>query len=318
MEKKLRFNIDKHGYNIAQVDNYINNLTLKYEEKLAEQKDRLISLKSELDMVNTSLEEYKNKDRQISKALIMAVEKAEQIEESSNKIFALELKRIRILYHKWEEILEQIESEFPSLYSAEDTRKLIDEFRQNIEDVLTQNKNQATVRENIKTTLGNTYIKNILNRMDYVEENPVFEQKYKIAPTLQSNLNKFQNKVQNYNKIVNEQMSQNANRTFDEVDINSLVEEHRKENNRLTKFSIPAINKKLGENIIDKFLEEDDNNPYAKIITSKKNKKKDEVFNFAYPEPNDSGYDYREALNPSEDLDEIMKTFDFYADEKKE
>lgn len=303
---------------MAQVDNYINNLTLKYEEKLAEQKDRLISLKSELDMVNTSLEEYKNKDRQISKALIMAVEKAEQIEESSNKIFALELKRIRILYHKWEEILEQIESEFPSLYSAEDTRKLIDEFRQNIEDVLTQNKNQATVRENIKTTLGNTYIKNILNRMDYVEENPVFEQKYKIAPTLQSNLNKFQNKVQNYNKIVNEQMSQNANRTFDEVDINSLVEEHRKENNRLTKFSIPAINKKLGENIIDKFLEEDDNNPYAKIITSKKNKKKDEVFNFAYPEPNDSGYDYREALNPSEDLDEIMKTFDFYADEKKE
>lgn len=303
---------------MAQVDNYINNLTLKYEEKLAEQKDRLISLKSELDMVNTSLEEYKNKDRQISKALIMAVEKAEQIEESSNKIFALELKRIRILYHKWEEILEQIESEFPSLYSAEDTRKLIDEFRQNIEDVLTQNKNQATVRENIKTTLGNTYIKNILNRMDYVEENPVFEQKYKIAPTLQSNLNKFQNKVQNYNKIVNEQMSQNANLTFDEVDINSLVEEHRKENNRLTKFSIPAINKKLGENIIDKFLEEDDNNPYAKIITSKKNKKKDEVFNFAYPEPNDSGYDYREALNPSEDLDEIMKTFDFYADEKKE
>ena len=54
-----RFDFDKHGYNPTQVDKYINNLTLKYEEKLAEQKDRLISLKSELDMANASLNEYK-------------------------------------------------------------------------------------------------------------------------------------------------------------------------------------------------------------------------------------------------------------------
>ena len=33
--------------------------------------------------------------------------------------------------------------------------------------------------------------------------------------------------------------------------------------------------------------------------------------------PNDSGFDLREAINPTEDLDEIMKAFDFYNDNKK-
>ena len=85
-----RFDLDKHGYNTTQVDKYINNLTLKYEEKLAEQKDRLVSLKSELDMAKASLADYKDKDQQISRALVMAVEKAEQIENTSKKIYIID------------------------------------------------------------------------------------------------------------------------------------------------------------------------------------------------------------------------------------
>ena len=34
--------------------------------------------------------------------------------------------------------------------------------------------------------------------------------------------------------------------------------------------------------------------------------------------PNDSGFDLKEAVNPKEDLEEIMKAFDFYNDAKKE
>ena len=32
----------------------------------------------------------------------------------------------------------------------------------------------------------------------------------------------------------------------------------------------------------------------------------------------ESGFDLKEALNPKEDLDEIMKAFDFYNDAKRE
>ena len=59
------------------------------------------------------------------------------------------------------------------------------------------------------------------------------------------------------------------------------------------------------ENLADKFLSEDSepNNAYANIITSKVR---------AVPDVNESGFDLKEAINPKEDLDEIMQAFDFY------
>ena len=65
------------------------------------------------------------------------------------------------------------------------------------------------------------------------------------------------------------------------------------------------------DNLADKFLSENDeqNNAYANIITSKVR---------AVPEVNESGFDLKEAINPKEDLDEIMQAFDFYhGDENK-
>ena len=76
----MKFDINKKGYDTEQVDNFINKLSVKYEEKLSEQKDRVFSLKNELALMEERLESYKDKDKQISQALIYAVEKVEQIE----------------------------------------------------------------------------------------------------------------------------------------------------------------------------------------------------------------------------------------------
>ena len=64
-EKMVKFDIDKKGYDVEQVENYINNLSIKYEEKLAEQKDRLFTMRNELNMMKNRLEVYQNKDKQI-------------------------------------------------------------------------------------------------------------------------------------------------------------------------------------------------------------------------------------------------------------
>ncbi len=348
-----RFDFDKHGYNPTQVDKYINNLTLKYEEKLAEQKDRLISLKSELDMANASLNEYKDKDKQISRALVMAVEKAEQIEDASKRIYGLEIKRVRLLYNRWEVLLEEIENRYPNLATTGKTKILLKDFKQNIEEVLKQNNKLTSVRDDIKATTDDTYIKNILNRMDYVEEkvgqikrNEQEKKARKVIEDVQMKVVQAPKKVQNEIKpteklneavvlkkkvqkstfsslddVENEtrtKVQKSATKTskpsFKEVDINSLIESHKKENNRLKNFKIPSINKKpLEGNIIDKYLNSDDdeNNPYAKVIANKK-RKKEQLFEFAFPEPNETGYDYKDALHPKEELDEIMKAFDFY------
>ena len=57
----------------------------------------------------------------------------------------------------------------------------------------------------------------------------------------------------------------------------------------------------------DKFLEQSsENSAYANIITSKVK---------AIPEVNETGFDLKEAINPKQDLDEIMKAFDFFEPE---
>lgn len=350
-----RFDLDKHGYNTSQVDKYINNLTLKYEEKLAEQKDRLVSLKSELDMAKASLNEYKDKDQQISRALVMAVEKAEQIENTSKRIYGLEIKRVRLLYNRWEVLLEEIERRYPNLATTGKTKILLKDFKQSIEDVLTQNSKFGSVRDDIKATTNDTYIRNILNRMDYVEEKvdqvkkaeearktrkivqdvqmkvvSAPKKKVKVDPTQTLNetviirkkpkvmldVEEYVEPVQKKVKPTIKSQPKTTTKTRKEIDVNTLVAEHKKENNRVKNFKLPTINKSNSKgNIIDSYLDDDTdmNNPYAKIIApKKKERKKEQLFEFAFPEPNETGYDYRDAVHPTEELDEIMKSFDFY------
>ena len=55
----------------------------------------------------------------------------------------------------------------------------------------------------------------------------------------------------------------------------------------------------------EKFLQtgKTENNAYTKILNHKRP-------NDLYPEPNESGFDLKEAVNPKDDLSEIMKAFD--------
>ena len=41
----VKFDIDKSGYDVDQVEEYINALTIKYEQKLADLKDELYKLR---------------------------------------------------------------------------------------------------------------------------------------------------------------------------------------------------------------------------------------------------------------------------------
>ena len=64
------------------------------------------------------------------------------------------------------------------------------------------------------------------------------------------------------------------------------------------------------ETLADKFLTEDfdDKGQYTNFL-SKKESVDDE-----FPYPDESGFDLKEAVNPKDDLSEIMRSFDFYND----
>lgn len=290
-----KFDTTKKGYDTMQVDDYLHSLILKYEEKLSEQKDRVVALKNELEITQNKLQGYIDKDEQISKALVMAVEKAEQIENSAKNIYDLEIKRVRLLYHRWEELLNAVEAKCPNINTNQYLNQLMNDFKDSIDDVLQQNFKLTNKPKSLKDDLrkaGDNHIKNILNRMDY-----------------QMNGNPKPNTL-----------------PLEEPEVlvkQKVAVEHKKENNRLSNISskLNSINKKMnigkGENLVDKFLNSDSDdlfpgNAYAKNIAKSNVKKNESPFNFAYPTPNESGFDLKEALNPKEDLDEIMKSFDFF------
>ena len=159
-----KFDINKKGYDIEQVDNFINKLSLKYEEKLSEQKDRVFTLKNELSVMEERLNNYRDKDRQISQALMYAVEKAEQIENNASKLYDLEIKRMRLLYKQWMEMIEALKScELP-----EKMKKDIVTFKKTLDEVLAQNTRIGSnvIRKDIHNNSDN-YIRNLLNKMDY-------------------------------------------------------------------------------------------------------------------------------------------------------
>ena len=73
------------------------------------------------------------------------------------------------------------------------------------------------------------------------------------------------------------------------------------------------------DNLVDKYLSVNNiesesfaNNAYAKQLTKKRKRNA-----AGYPEPNETGFDLKEALNPTEELSEIMNAFNFFEGDDK-
>ena len=270
----VKFDIDTKGYDVEQVEEYISALSIKYEQKLAEQKDKLFTMRSELNMMRDRLEVYQNKDKQISQALIFAVEKAGQIENSARKLYDLEIKRINILYDHWKVILEEVERLYGKKIDDGRLNGLIDEFKRGLDSIMQQNTTIANsnIKQELKTNSDN-YIKNLLNKMDYVINNKT-KKKTEIKKKAED-----------------------------------FVVETEKPNigNRLK-----MISSKLEGKSADKYLNDEKELEKSAFANNFVKKTK-------YPKPNETGFDLEDALNPKEDLDEIMKAFDFFVpeDQKK-
>ena len=268
-----RFDINKKGYDTDQVDTFINKLSLKYEEKLAEQKDRVFALKNEVAVMEERLEKYRDKDKQVSQALVFAVEKAEQIESNASKLYDLEVKRLRLLYKQWQDIIAKISLSNVSSAIA----KELQSFTITIGDVLDQNTRIGgnLIRKDLHKN-SNDYIKNLLNRMDYAIN-------------------------------VKPKQPQQASKSVKAA----MAVETEKENARMIDLSgkLDKITAKGSGSMAENYLnsEEDMQSVFARTITRK-----------GAPKKKESGFDLEDVLNPKEDLDEIMKAFDFFIEEHKD
>lgn len=275
-----QFQSARNGYNKEEVDEYINDLTLKLEEKNAE-----------IDKLNKSLASYiqtekdiAEKGENISIALTAAVEKAKQIEKSSKSVYKLKIEELEILYARWEKVLNELIQKYPNLDEIDNVKKLLLDFKASI---------KASIKEDFKFTNTNISIQKdsdpmrvLLGKMNSYLDKQVEENKRpktsthprkqlsKDMLTKQTELNKLEEKATMIKPIYQ-----------------ARIEDGEKY-----------------ESLLDKFLTEDatPDSAYANRLTAKTG---------ITPRANESGFDLKEAVNPKDSLETIMQSFDFFANQ---
>lgn len=286
----------------------------EYERVINDQKIRISDLKRELQSANLELNQYKEKNNNISNALVVAVETAKQIENSSKNVYDLEIKRIKNLYSKWEYFLKDLMKKYPSTSVEYNSQKLLDEFSGKIDEIIKQN-SLSLGSENNPQPVG---IRNLISKMGGVVSKQV-EMPSKTIYIQRQDVEHSANQDEKLEKITEQETMSPKEEMFTAQlektnSKNDAIKSFKKSNLQetsdlkkpLSELKLkPIANVKTGNNKsgIEKFFEDNNEaeNAYSKALIRKRQS---------------SGFDLKEALNPTEDLAQIMKEFDFFDDDK--
>lgn len=272
-----QFQTARNGYNKEEVESYINDLNLQLETKNAE-----------IDRLNKALAGYVETEKEIAEkgenisiALTAAVEKAKQIEKSSKNVYKLKIEELEILYARWEKVLNEIVKKYPNLDEIDNVKKLLLDFKSAIKN---------SIKEDFKFTNTSANLQNdsdpmrvLLNKMNsYLDKQVEENKKTKTSTRVRKQLPK---------DMLTKQTE--LNKLEEKATMIKPIYQARIENGE--KY----------ESLLDKFLTEDAvvDSVYANKLTARTG---------ATPEANESGFDLKEAVNPKDSLETIMKSFDFF------
>ncbi len=170
------FRRESNGYSTREVDDFLQKMRREYSEKLRRQNEKMISMTQEMNDLKYSLEIYKEKEKRVSKALIRAVQKAEEITASSRVVYDLEIKRVQLLYKKWENVLQELRSKFAGIVPGDELDNLVGDFQYALTVTLNSTLNEKGER---------VYSKSVLERMQH--KAPVSNGKIDPSITLKEN-----------------------------------------------------------------------------------------------------------------------------------
>ena len=280
-----KFSIEKKGYNTTEVDDYLMSLELENSNALRDKQARIDSLRQENFKLCKKLDEYKQKERSISSALTSATDKANEIIDVSKQKYNIELNNLNKFYDKWNNFFKELTLRYPKMKDF-DTSEVLD-----------------NIKSDIKKLMNNNYL---------IE---AYEVDYKKSQDANKSFDDLLKKVYTQKKQVKKQVKIKLNKNLDKekiTDSENEIEylgEHNKVNNikPITSLTLEKDEKDEFESLVDKFLQTNNtiSKGYEKSILNT-NKKKS--LKSAY-EPNESGFDLNEALNPTDDLTNIMKGF---------
>lgn len=126
----LDFSKRIYGYDVGEVEKYIESLTSDYEEELTKKKDRLVDLMeqnrkmtSQLEELTKLVESYKQQEDSVGMALIKAEESAKLTIASAERQRQSEIDRISSDVKKWQE-------------KSDDAKRKLVEFEEQIVNLL--------------------------------------------------------------------------------------------------------------------------------------------------------------------------------------
>lgn len=112
MKKQLKFKVTRKGYDIAEVDNFLNLEADKNEKIHAQQRERIVELVNEISDLKRQLKEYREREGQISSAIISATEKAEKMTADLKFRYAMEMDRLSLFRAKWTGVYQEMKERY--------------------------------------------------------------------------------------------------------------------------------------------------------------------------------------------------------------
>jgi len=294
-----KFKIIKMGYSQIEVDNYIEQLINDYETKISEQKDKIFYLTDELNKIKNG------SGKDLMNSLVSAVERAKLIENSSKNLYELETKKLNLLYSKMENLLRD-ENIYNDRSIKQELLYLIKDCRKSLEN------NISRQDENLSDGIGTgDPVKKLLSKM--INFNKAAKEENQLSSSslvLKQPLSLSQS---SYSSFSSEEPRKDD---IQPVKVVAVKKQEPKDQTKDKEISVYT------QNEFDKFLSKEENlngANFENIMFSNKQKLNPYVIGADLGDlsPNESGFDLKEAVNPKEDLEDIMKAFDFFNDNNK-
>ena len=216
------------------------------------------------------------KDR-LNLGLATALEKARQIELSAQNLYELKIQKVLIMCKNLERRFEKLFRLYPQIQEFDDLKLAFDEFSTAVSDGFSS-ASSSTINSPVRTE--NDTIRLLLGKMSSYGQTESATEPQKLARKTTAKADPHMPRTETHTK-------------------------HADKPSHIRPILGGAAIQGDGESLADKFLESRDesNSVYAKIIN---NKRDDDLF----PTPNESGFDLKAAVNPTDNLEDIMKAFD--------
>lgn len=241
--------VTKKSYSKSEVDEYVRKLMTDSEIALTRQTEQLEKEKQNNQALAKELEEYKKKEKSISRMLVIAERKARYLETVTRSRCAMEIERLARLCDKWDEFFAGLSEKYEHA-EQEKLEQFKKELKATIDGMLEM---EETFNDSPLTEAERAHVSEI-NRLNVVKEKK------------QSDLSdRFNRLVLEFNMKIGDNATRGRGRP-----------------KKGDSASIKSIEKKQALSHV---------------------KKKNTV----YPPKGDSDFDFEEALNPIDSLEDIMK-----------